>query len=119
MKQKENESYLQFLNSVRLEARRVNLTEIEQVTICISGAKPTIRIHLAMQAPKTFKDLLNLPVARDESLCEIPAPPSLDNIAQDIRALKDTIQAKQKVQSLGGVCHSTLVSINICKVGFK
>ena len=96
LKQKDDETYLEFVSSVRSKSRLLGLTEADQVAICLSGAKPHIRAHLAMQTPKTFKDLLNLPVARDESLCTTADTP-LVNIVQEIRELKDTVQNNKTV----------------------
>ena len=95
MKQKDSESYLEFVSAVRSKSRQLGLTEADQVAICLSGAKPELRTHLAMQTPKTFKDLLDLPVARDETLCA-PNSPSFVNIVQEIRDLKDTVQNNNK-----------------------
>ena len=96
MKQKDSESYLEFVSSVRSKSRQLGLTEEEQVAICLSGAKPELRTHLAMQSPKTFKDLLNLPIARDETLCAPNNTPSFVNIVQEIRDLKDTMENNSK-----------------------
>ena len=84
MKQKDSESYREFVSSVRAKSRQLGLTELDQVAICLSGARPELRTHLAMQSPKTFKDLLDLPVARDESLCAASNTPSFVNIVQEI-----------------------------------
>ena len=98
MKQKDDETYLEFVSSVQTKSRSLGLDESDQVAICLSGAKPHIRVHLAMQTPKTFKELLNLPVARDEGLGASPTTP-LVNIVQEIRELKDSMQnSTKKVQ---------------------
>ena len=94
MVQRDDETYLEFVSSVRSKSRFLGLNEASLVAICISGAKPNIKLHLAMHQPNSFKDLLNLPVAMDESLCAPPAVP-LVNIVQEMHDLKDTVQNKK------------------------
>ena len=93
MVQRDDETYLEFVSSVRSKSRFLGLNEASLVAICISGAKPNIKPHLAMQKPNSFENLLNLPVARDESLCAPPAVP-LVNIVQETH-VKDTVQNKK------------------------
>ena len=95
MTQKDDETYLEFVSSVRSKSRSLGLNELDQVAICLAGAKPHIRVHLAMQTPKTFKELLDLPVARDESLGASQAS-SIVNLVQEIRDLKDSVQNTTK-----------------------
>ena len=93
MVQRDDETYLEFVSSVRSKSRFLGLNEASLVAICISGAKPNIKPHLAMQKPNSFENLLNLPVAKDESLCAPPAVP-LVNIVQETH-VKDTVQNKK------------------------
>ena len=46
-----------------------------------------------MQTPKTFKELLDIPIARDESLGK-PEAPALVNVVNEIRELREEMKTK-------------------------
>ena len=84
---------MEFVSRIREKARQVQLREGDLVAICLAGAKPSIRTHLAMQTPKTLKEPLDIPIARDESLGK-PEAPALVNVVNEIRELREEMKTK-------------------------
>ena len=95
MRQQPGETFLEFVSSVREKARNKGLDEEALVAICLAGANPEIRAHLTMGKPTNFKELLDLPIARDEKLGERNAS-DFTGIINELKSLKDTVQNSNK-----------------------
>ena len=65
-KQQVNQSFNDYVRQQQLAARTAGLPQEELTSICISGALPTLRAHLAMAQPQTIDDLLKLPLVLNE-----------------------------------------------------
>ena len=66
MKQGPLQKFVDFAREVQLKSRAINIPEEEIIGICIHGARPTIKSHLAMAKPDTMAALLKCPVVVSE-----------------------------------------------------
>ena len=66
MTQLPSETFLTFVSRVIDKSRGLGIEERDIVTICMGGASPTIRPFLLMNQPTTLRDMMALPLARDE-----------------------------------------------------
>ena len=80
LKQGPLQKFIDFAREVQLKARAINVPEAEIVGICIHGARPTIKSHLAMAKPDTMAALLKCPVVVSE-------PDNEDSITTMFQAL--------------------------------
>ena len=69
MKQQPGETYPSFVSSIISKGRKLGLTDPEKLSIALSGAAPSIKPFLISAQPENITKLLQLPVARSESIC--------------------------------------------------
>ena len=68
LKQIPGETFKQYVTRMQQLAREINIPEAEVVEVCIGGARPELRPHLAMASPASVAVLLKLAVVANESL---------------------------------------------------
>ena len=101
MKQGPHQSFREFAKTIQLKARTINMPDAEIVGICVNGARPTLKAHIAMARPQTMDQLLRLPVVVSD-IQEEPAynvlqqlNEKMDNIALSVQQVQ-TAQHSQK-----------------------
>jgi len=97
MRQGPLQSFKEFATSVQLKAKSINLEDAEVVGICINGARPSIKAHLAMAQPASMKDLMKLPVV----VTEIPDNDSglTMSVLKDIQEKMNSIAMVQNIDN--------------------
>ena len=65
--QKPAESFLEYLSRVSDKARGIGIKDKDIITIVTQGAHPSIRPFLIMENVDSLEDLMDLPLARDET----------------------------------------------------
>ena len=70
LKQSSNESFVQYVLSVRNKARILDISEKLLVNICINGAKPYLKPYILSVNPQSFEELMKIPMVRDEELVQ-------------------------------------------------
>jgi len=68
--QEPGETYVEFCTRVQSKGRKLNIANQDLLSVCLSGAKESLKPHLIMAQPKSIDDLLKLPLARNESFAE-------------------------------------------------
>ena len=66
------QSFKDHVRQLQVMARSLKLAEKELVGVCINGAHPTLKAHLAMSGPDTIEALLKLPMVVNEIVSEEP-----------------------------------------------
>lgn len=66
MRQGPTQSFKDFANQVQRKAKTIAMPDDEVVGICINGARPSLKAHLAMAKPESMDELLKLPVVVTE-----------------------------------------------------
>ena len=72
MKQGASQTFKDFVKQVQLKARQIDMSDDEVKGICIKGARPHLKAHLAMAKPANMDALLKLPVVVSELSTEEP-----------------------------------------------
>ena len=72
MKQGASQTFKDFVKQVQLKARQIDMSDDEVKGICINGARPHLKAHLAMAKPANMDALLKLPVVVSELSTEEP-----------------------------------------------
>ena len=68
--QEPGETYVEFCTRVQSKGRRLNITDQDLLSVCLSGAKETLKPHLIMAQPTSIDQLLRLPLARNEAFAD-------------------------------------------------
>ena len=92
-KQQVNQTFKDYVRQQQLAARTAGLPQQELTSICISGALPTLKAHLAMAQPQTIEELLKLPLVVNEVVDE-----PLYTMMQTLTTRVDTMEANAKKQ---------------------
>ena len=92
-KQQVNQTFKDYVRQQQLAARTAGLPQQELTSICISGALPTLKAHLAMAQPQTIEELLKLPLVVNEVVDE-----PLYTMMQTLTSRVDTMEANAKKQ---------------------
>ena len=81
------ESFKSFVGRIQQLARQIDMTEAEILPVALHGARPELRTHLSMAAPKTLSALLKLPLVADE-----------DNLISDVNPQFEVLNAAMTEQ---------------------
>ena len=66
MRQGPTQAFKDFAKQIQLKAKTIAMPDAEIVGICINGARPAIKAHIAMAKPASMDELLKLPVVVTE-----------------------------------------------------
>ena len=66
MRQGPTQAFKDFAKQIQLKAKTITMPDAEIVGICINGARPAIKAHIAMAKPASMDELLKLPVVVTE-----------------------------------------------------
>ena len=81
------ESFKSFVGRIQQLARQIDMPEAEILPVALHGARPELRTHLSMAAPKTLSALLKLPLVADE-----------DNLISDVNPQFEALNAAMTEQ---------------------
>ena len=98
MKQSPTQKYRDFVREVQQKARAIALPDAEVLGICISGALPTLKPHLAMAKAATTSELLKLPIVVSDMVTTEDPTLSMLQILNDKLDLVSVNQATQATQ---------------------
>jgi len=68
--QEPGESFVEFCTRVQSKGRRLNISDQDLISICLCGAKESLKPHLIMAQPTSIDELLRLPLARNEAFAD-------------------------------------------------
>ena len=89
-KQLPNQKFRDFARDIQRQARAINMPEAEVVGVCVNGARPALKPHLAMAKPTTMDELMKLPVVVSDVVEE--AEP-VQHLFQTLNARFDSLES--------------------------
>ena len=97
VRQQPDQTFTQYVSTLREKARPLNVPEAELVSICLAGSDPSLRPHLTMAGPQTFQALLALPLATDPSIIQ-SKDLSISAVIAEIQDLRSAVAERVSFQ---------------------